>query len=504
MPEKRQDFLTVRTGCGDLRGTREHNGVRVWRGVPYAQPPLGDRRFQAPAPCDRWEGVRDAVEFRPVCPQPPLGGKPVAEPMNEDCLYLNVWSLDDASGLPVMVWIHGGAFLVGSGSSPDCRGLHLARKGPAVIVTINYRLGYRGFLDLSWLPGAEGRFATNAGTRDQIAALQWVRDNIAAFGGNPDNVTIFGQSAGGAAVSTLLSSPLAKGLFHAAIMQSPPADSIFSKDQARGIASRFLELAGLQQAGFDDVLNVDQDVLLQASLKLVEETADTCPAQEACQPVIDGEVLLDRPAAALAAGHGSAVPIIIGSNEDEGSLFAHPPMPPLVPAVKPNSREFLRQNYPDTQAAIVSAYDGHGRFGTEISIGGDGMVTMPVVHIAEAHCLSAPVHVYRFRWTHEPLMEKKLGTPHTLDVPFVFGTFEKGGIVDLEGEDAEEIMRISDMFQGAWLNFARDRKPQIPSLQWPAYDRQNRHVLVIDRELSVLTDPDHQQRVSWGPIKPLV
>jgi para-nitrobenzyl esterase len=492
--------LVVGVGQGKLKGALERNGVRVWRSIPYAAAPVGARRFTAPEPPSTWEGVRDATRFGPICPQPPLAGTAPAEPMDEDCLFLNVWSPHDAHGLPVMVWIHGGAYFVGSGSAPNYSGSHLAAKGPAVVVTLNYRLGYRGYLDLSMLPGAEGRFDTNLGIRDQIAALSWLRDNIDAFGGNPNNVTIFGQSAGGGGVCCLLASPLATGLFHAAIAQSPPADSVFSRDDAATVTTTFLAMAGKPDAGFDDILEFDPSTLLNASGRLVETIADIFPGQHACQPVIDGDVLPERPTASIAAARGSLVPLLIGSNEDEGSLFARPPMPALIPVMKPNSDIFLRQNYPGAEDAIAAAYYGHGRFGTEISIGGDGMVTMPALHIAESLCPRAPVFVYRFRWTNEALMNSRLGTPHALDVPFVFGNFQVGGLVNLQGEDATEILHLSQTMQTAWLGFARDHVPDVTPLIWPAYDRRDREVMIIDRDLAVARDPDAAQRRSWGQI----
>jgi para-nitrobenzyl esterase len=418
--------------------------------------------------------------------------------MDEDCLRLNVWSPPGADRLPVLVWIHGGGYFVGSSSMPVSSGRNLAANGPAVVVSIAYRLGYRGFLDLSMLEGSAGRFRTNLGLRDQIAALSWVQDNIAEFGGDPDRVTIFGQSAGGGSVCCLLASPLARGLFGAAIAQSPPASSVFDRDRAATVSRRFLEIIDRPSATFDDIFDVDPSTLLDASGQLVDEMTSVFPGHHAFQPVVDSEVLLDTPIRSIAAGHGSQVPLIIGGNQDEGSLFVGPPMPPLIPTSEAGVRVLLQQDHPAVLDRVLAAYQGHGRWGAEIAVGGDGMVTMPATAIAEAMSQLAAVYLYRFRWTNEDLIAKRLGTPHTLDVPFVFGNLQEYALTNLESPDGSSARSVSEVIQSAWLAFARDHKPAVPGLTWKQYDTADRHILIIDRTLTVERDPDADQRKAWG------
>lgn len=488
--------LTVRTRRGLVAGELEDNGVRVWRGMPYAAAPVGDARFQPPAPHPPWHGVRDATRFGAICPQPPLAGVPPRESADEDCLFVNVWSPPEADDLPVLVWIHGGGYLFGSSSTPVTNGRHLAAKG-AVVVSLNYRLGYRGFLDLSMLEGAAGRVATNLGLRDQIAGLSWVQDNIAAFGGDADRVTIFGQSAGGGSVCCLVASPLARGLFSGAIAQSPPAGSVFDRDRAAVVTRRFLDLIGRPSATFDDIVQMDASPLVAASGRLLDEMTRVFPGHHAFQPVIDSEVLLDTPSRSIAAGHGSSVPLLIGSNEDEGSLFVRPPMPPLIPTSAESLEVFVAQDHPDAAGRLLAAYEGRGRWGEGVALGGDGMVTVPAIAVAESMSSRAPVYVYRFRWSNGDLVAKRLGTPHTVDVPFVFATLPEYALTDLTSP-SDGAGAVSEAMQAAWLGFARDGSPALPGVAWPRYEPRDRRVMVIDSEFTVVTDLDARQRDAWG------
>jgi len=238
----------VETHCGRLEG-REEAGLQLFRGIPYAKPPVGARRFGAPEPVSPWAGVHKAFEFGASAPQQsmllPLPGMSVGA-MDEDCLSLNVYTPSaDAGRRPVMVWIHGGGFVIGSGSQPIYDGAPLARRGDVVVVTINYRLGLLGFLYLKDLCPDLRDTVGNAGIRDQVLALEWVRDNVAAFGGDPGNVTIFGESAGGMSVGTLLGMPAARGLFARAVPQSGAAHNVHSRETATKVAAHFLEELGL-------------------------------------------------------------------------------------------------------------------------------------------------------------------------------------------------------------------------------------------------------------------
>ncbi|MDT5239183.1 MAG: para-nitrobenzyl esterase, partial [Mycobacterium sp.] len=235
-----------------MRGV-DDGTVKVWKGIRYAAPPAGELRWRAPQPPEPWTEPADATRVGPVCPQPTDPRIPIdlGAPQGDDCLTLNVWASSDTSpgdGKPVMVWVHGGAYILGSSAQPLYHGRVLASSGDVVVVTVNYRLGALGFLDLSPFSSSKASFETNLGLRDVLFALHWVRDNVAAFGGDPGRVTIFGESAGAGMVTTLLASPAAAGLFSAAIAQSSPATSIYDAARSRLVAEQFLAALGVDDA----------------------------------------------------------------------------------------------------------------------------------------------------------------------------------------------------------------------------------------------------------------
>ena len=321
--------IDVRTQQGVVRG-RMDEGVATFKGIPYAAPPFGANRFRPPQPAERWDGVREAFNFGPTVPKPPYFppfDTLLPEPAipGEDCLNLNIWTPDvGRSGLPVMFWIHGGAFANGSSAIPQYDGSHFARDG-VVCVTINYRLGADGFLFM-------GDGISNLGLLDQIAALAWVQENIAAFGGDPNKVTIFGESAGAMSVSTLLSMPRAKGLFRRVIAESGAGHHVISPATAQRVGGYLAEKLGVA-ATRGAIAAVPVDRLLMAQVELSgdafanpdpgrwgEVAANLMPFE----PVVDGDTLSARPIDSIVAGAGSGVDVLIGTNTDEHRLFMVP------------------------------------------------------------------------------------------------------------------------------------------------------------------------------------
>src|SRR5262245_31230804 len=314
-------MTTTRTAQGLVEGS-ERDGILRFAGIPFAAPTTGGRRYRPPEPHESWEGVRSATACGPTAPQidamaAMFGAQP--EPQDEACLYLNVFTpaVDDARR-PVMVWIHGGAFVLGSGSGPGYDGSSLARRGDVVVVSINYRLGALGFLHLAELSG-DYASSGNLGILDQIAALEWVRDNIAAFGGDPDNVTIFGESAGGMSVGTLLGTPAARGLFHKAIPQSGAAHNASPAAHASEVTAQFLQAASL--GGLDDLLGLPVEAVVAAQQEFSNRFFTSIEAQLApggtvrlpFQPVVDGQMLDRRPIDNVARGNAAGVPVLIGT-----------------------------------------------------------------------------------------------------------------------------------------------------------------------------------------------
>ena len=310
----------VKTGSGRMRGVHEE-GVLAFRGIPYAQPPIGLLRFRPPHKPVAWDGVRDACTYGPA---PMQEGNPVdctdglAPPeVSEDCLYLNVWTpaTDDARR-PVLVWLHGGAFVFGAGSLPLYNGARLAARGDVVVVTLNYRLGLFGFLRGKGVCGDALDTAGNEGILDQIAALEWVRDEIGGFGGDPHNVTVFGQSAGARSAALLTIMPRAHGLVHKVIQQSGGLASRQTLESADGVMRRLLEAAGLSPAQAGQLRDMPAAALLDLQQRVTPRTGGNF-----YRPVGDGDLIPADPFTAIAAGASRGIPLLCGTNLDEMKFF---------------------------------------------------------------------------------------------------------------------------------------------------------------------------------------
>ncbi len=491
---------TIQTKYGALRG-QARDGVVSFLGVPYASPPTGALRFRAPAPPQPWEGVRDAFEYGPTPPKPdypPPFDTLFAEPNvpGEDWLNLNVWTRGEAltgvggAGLPVMVWIHGGAFANGNSAIPLYDGHAFARDG-VVLVSINYRLGVDGF---ALLPGTP----PNRGLLDQVAALEWVRDNIAAFGGDPGNVTVFGESAGAMSVVTLLAMPAAAGLFGKAVAQSGAA-------QAAAVPAD----AALVTAELGRAMSIDgeptADRLARASLaELVAGQAAVRDALAASAdparfgpsivastmpfiPVIDGDTLPEHPLASIAGGGGSHITLMIGTNSDEFRTF-------LVPSgmAATVSDEVLASMGGAVGAApeVIGAYRVSRPDATPgdllAALLTDRFFLLPAIAVAQARQAGpARTYFYEFAWQHP-----QVGAGHGLDVPFVFDNLSAPGAELVAGPDAPR--GLAEEMHQAWIRFASTGDPG-----WPAFD-QTLPVRVFDANGGgVRVDPHAVERAAW-------
>jgi para-nitrobenzyl esterase len=500
---------------GNLVG-EARRGVYMFRGVPYAQPPRAALRWQPPQPVEPWQGVRHARTFGASAPQSPdvmllvrrLIGVGLRQ-QSQDCLYLNVWTPGtDAARRPVLVWIHGGAFLMGSGSTRLYDGSHLAKAGGAVVVTINYRLGALGFLNLREI--FPGRAATNLGLRDQIAALEWVRDNIEAFGGDPENVTIFGESAGGMSVGTLLGTPAARGLFHRAIAQSGAAHNVSSLERASAVARCFLEQLGATR--FETLESASVSELVGAQRRttaLMGIATGSLP----WQPSVDGELIPEQPLAAVAAGRGARVPLLIGTTRDEWRLFLLGDRAGrrLDPAgFERRLARVLPQGERDLVERALRAYRGAKAGGRRarpsdlwVSFQSDRIFHHPAHSLAGFHARHQPqTYAYLFDWS-PPLTGRALGACHGLDLPFVFGVLGEPLLRPFVGL-TPEAGRLSQRMMNAWLAFARSGDPVHESLrEWPAYREGTRDTFVLGRQPRVERDPFATVRSFWREIDPL-
>lgn len=501
----------VETSTGKLEGKKQ-DGLYVFRGIPYASPPVGDRRWLPPEPVEPWRGVRQAKSVGAVAPQnPPQVGiltalnRDLQEAQSEDCLYLNIWSpgLDDARR-PVLFWIHGGGFTGGAGSRPIYNGSTLAKQGNTVVVTINYRLGPLGFLNLNEVTKGRIPATGNEGLLDQVAALKWVHDNITAFGGDPSNVTIFGESAGGMSVGSLLALPEARGLFHKAIPQSGAASSVLALDRAARVAEYFLDILGLPANNIDALRSLTVEQILAAHKELPARTfSSDLRITMPLQPVIDGKVLPRAPLDAINNGDADGIPILVGSTLEEWKLLAAADrgLPNLDEAglVRRCERIIPAKHVKGLIETYRKIRSGRGQPTTPaelfMAIQTDRVFRLPAIRLAEAQRRHYPrVYNYLFTWA-SPLLGGRLGACHALDIGFIFGTYEPNFFGT--GPAADALARNT---QDAWLAFAHNGEPSCESLGlWPMYG-DSRQTMMLGKECTVEKAPYDEERLAWKQV----
>jgi para-nitrobenzyl esterase len=489
------------TRAGKVRGFVE-NGILGFKGVRYGAD-TATTRFAAPKPPEPWGEVKDALEYGSSTPQaeggdggglfkswrpnPPL-------PMSEDCLFLNVWTpaLRDGARRPVMVWLHGGGFATGSGSSHAYDGVRLAKRGDVVVVAINHRLNIFGHLYL----GAFGeRFADsgNAGVLDMVLALEWVRDNIAEFGGDPDNVLIFGESGGGCKVSILMAMDAAKGLFHRAVVQSGPLIQVTAAETAGKAAQAVVDQLGLTAQTIDRILTLSTRDIAHAV-----RAAGAAAAGAGSGPVLDGRSVQRHPFHPDAAPQGAAVPMMIGVNRTETSLLAGAARPELFDMTWETLPEQLGQTLPgfDVETIVEDYRKLHPAYGPAevyFTITSDrGFLRTSVVQAdRKADQGGAGVFFYLLDWN-TPVDGGKWLCPHALDIGFVFDNVAKSESMSGVGHEQQ---KLADIMSESWLAFARTGNPNSAETpNWPAYDSKRRATMIFDVPPRVVDDPRAPER----------
>jgi len=499
----------VTLSLGQLEGTRQE-GLAIFKGVPFAAPPVGERRWRPPQPVEPWQGVLHVCQFGMAAPQNPMLGGPglegEPEPQSEDCLYLNIWSPGlDNKRRPVMVWIHGGAFSIGSGSSPMYEGSVLARRNDVVVVTVNYRLNLLGFLNLKEATGGRIPATGNEGLLDQVAALKWVQEHIAAFGGDPDNVTIMGESAGSMSIACLLTMPAAKGLYHKAILESGVGTTTMPLEEAAEVGRLFLEVTGISSDDVDALHALTVKQLLAAEIDLRKRMASPWEPMRitATAPVMDGEVIAQMPTHAIARGVAKDIPMIIGSNLEEWKLFV---------MGEPHKEKIDRAQIVERLGHVIPSrhveeiveryYQARSKRGDDTSplgmlsaINTDVMFRIPALQMIEAQQKHNPA-VFNYLFTYKsPVFDGVLGACHALEMGFVFATHD-----DKFCGAGPEADKLSETFQDAWTSFARTGNPSCAALgDWAVYG-DGRMTMILDTQCRLEPAPYEEERQAWDVV----
>ncbi|ROQ38224.1 para-nitrobenzyl esterase [Frondihabitans sp. PhB188] len=500
------------TTSGAVRGVAERD-VLAWRGIPYAEPPVGELRFRAPRVPAPWSGVRAARHFGPAAPQDrgQFVGIDATTPQSEDCLTINVVAPGGSrpgAGLPVMVYIHGGAYAVGSSREFPRQGEALVREGGIVYVSFNYRLGGLGYVDFSAWSTPERPIESNLGLRDQLHALEWVRDNIAAFGGDPEQVTVCGESAGANAVTTLMAVPRAEGLFRAAIAQSSPANAIYEPEVTERWAGDFLEILSrvvrdddLESTSYEDapalLQSASTQAIVRATARLFLRTPDDVPGSIFLSPVIDGEILPERPLDAFKAGRAHRVPLIIGTNDREGSVFTG--RRDILATTPLRIRSIFANTKKKARKAITAQYPGLPSRPAALDFGGDFSFWFPTVKVAERHARFAKVFFYRFDIAPRILRAAGVDAFHGLDLYALFDRMDSAfgfAMSALGGRRAFQL--AARRMRRRWLEFVTTGDVA----DWPSYDPFRRRTLIIDKADRVEFDPRGERRRVWQSFVP--
>ena len=488
---------------GKLQGYIDR-GIEVYRGLPYAEPPIGEFRFNAPEPKGSWSGILDASSLGPVAPQTisPFTPQPPPPQSEEDCLTLNIYTpATDQKKRPVMFWIHGGSFK--NGSSRNYDGVPLAKRGDVVVVVINYRLGPLGFL---YLPDAPN-VSANVGLLDQITALKWIKENIVKFGGDPENITLFGESAGAACICCLLGMPTAKGLYNRIIPQSGSTSLVGARyERAIATTQRLFSLLGIEKDDVDSLRKLSADEIIKAQTKMDQQVLEGGTAFAlGYSPLIGDKTLPTHPLKAILDGETKNIEVLHGTNKDEMRLWEL-----WYPGVKNSEELFNRLNMmmklmgqsEEKVREVIDIYSEGRADPTEIysAIVTDSFFRVPSIRLAEMQSKNQPdTYMYMFTYP-SPIRNGSLGSVHAIEIPFVFGTLDMPRDLKIFPASNEETEGLSAKMMDSWISFARSGNPnhqEIPD--WEQYGK-NRATIIFGKDVKAVNDPYSKERAIWDDI----
>jgi len=493
----------VNTKSGKVRG-KEKDGILKWLGIPYAEKPLGNRRFRRAVPVSPWSGVLDATSYA----KKPIQGDFLLDLQNkkieesEDCLYLNIMSSGIQDKKPVLVWIYGGAFIIGEPTTKMYDGTKFVKEG-VVFVSINYRLGIYGGFDLSHLDGGNDKFDDNIFISDQVQALKWIHENIEAFGGDPDNITIMGESAGGTSVINLMAVPEAKGLFQKVICESGVIGATVRPKIGNLNMQLMLKHLNIEEKEIEKIKDLTTEELEEASVWLLNNYSRTYPGHYLAGPMT-GSLLPELPLTAIKKGSGKGVKLLIGTNQDEATLFVTKKNGNMCSNRK-EVEQFLDSimTTKEIKEALNNLYKDYGSKEGILSFMGDLNFTYHSSLCADYQSQFSDTYMYRY--TYVPLFAKmaNLGCYHTSEIPFVFNTTEKYEMKQLHSLTTEKTLDyFTYVFHNSWLNFIKYGNPNGKGdSPWPKYNVETKKVYRIDKKCEVLEDPYAEMKKVFSQLR---
>ena len=487
--------LVVPTSLGFVKGVRGP-GLMTWRGIPYGRSTAGKYRFRAPRPMKKWQGIRDCTVFGDVAPQPTYSWTDKIRG-SEDCLNLDIVRPDSEDPLPVVVYLHGGSYIMGASSEKALRGYNLVKDMNVIYVAINFRLGALGYLDLRSV-GED--CVANPALHDQLLALKWIHQNIEYFGGDAENITLMGESAGAAGVISLMCVPAAQGLFHRAIVQSAPMATVHSPTQSKLWARELVyRMAMSRETTLDELRKETADDIIRAGQSMLWRSGELLYLNSCYGPTVDGTLLPEHPQTVFEQGRQARVPLIIGTNSDETSFSKAFYL--RNSARRKSALRMLNVFDPDNTDAVMEAYGG-GESRTEFAeLLADAIFWAPSVRLAQLHARQEPTWMYRFDYAPQSLRKIGLGAIHSFELNAVFGDHESSrsmGFTRLSG-GMEDLQQITDLVQHHWAEFIHNAKP---GEQWRPYrgrtdDEPGRGTFIIDVDSRMAWDPRQAKRLAW-------